>query len=157
MDEDGLPVPVNGQLSVSDVMGLVRLFNDSLLAMETRLGAKMDDNSRAASDRWTKHDRDNERVLADIEKRFAKMEAEFCKQTASIAGDLKAHVAVAQERWDKEHDEELILDARLTPVKGAFAYLRRNWKTILLVIVSILAVLGFSVSTFQNILSGFGV
>jgi len=157
MDEDGLPVPVNGQLSVSDVMGLVRLFNDSLLAMEARLGAKMDDNSQAASDRWIKHDRDSERVLADIEKRFNKMETELCKQTADIAADLKTHIAIADAHWQKEHDEEIAFDARLTPVKGAVGYLRHNWKNILLAVVTILAILGFSVSTFRNILSGLGV
>jgi len=147
--------PSNGSMSVTEVTGLVQLFNNQLLAMEGRLVAKMDDNSRMASERWVKHDHDRERILEDIEKRFGKLEAEMCKQTASLAEDLKAHVAIADAYWAKERDEELILDARLTPVKGAVAYLRRNWKTILLVIVSILAVLGFSANTLEEILEHF--
>lgn len=151
MDEQELPFSQNGQMSVSEVMGLVRLFNDSLLAMEARLGAKMDDNSRIASERWTKHDREFERALADVEKRFSKLETAMENRFCAVEKALQAHIVIAQERWDKEHDEDLILDARLTPVKGAIAYFRRNWKTILLVIMSILAVLGFSSETLRNL------
>jgi len=152
--DDELPVS-NGTMSVTEVTGLVQLFNNQLLAMEGRLSSKMDDNSRMASERWVKHDHDSERILADIEKRFIKMETEMCKQTAAIAAELKAHIAVADAYWAKEHEAEIALNARLTPVKGAVAYFRRNWKTILLVIVSILAVLGFSVNTLETILSHF--
>lgn len=151
-DDHGLPT---GSMSVTEVTGLIQLFNNQLLAMEGRLSAKMDDNSRLASERWTKHDQDSERVLADIEKRFTKLEAELCEQTSVLAAEFKAHTQEAESRWKKERDEEIRLDARLTPVKGVIAYVRRNWKTILLLVVSVLAILGFSVNTLEEILSHF--
>jgi hypothetical protein len=158
-DQTDTVPPSNGNgansMTVTEVTGLVQLFNNQLLAMEGRLSAKMDDNSRMASERWVKHDHDSERILGDIEKRFVNLETEFCKQTSLIAEDLKAHVAIADAHWKKEHDAEVALDARLTPVKGLIGYVRSNWKTILLLIVSVLAILGFSATTLENILEHF--
>ena len=148
-------LPSNGSMTVTEVTGLVQLFNNQLLAMEGRLVAKMDDNSRMASERWVKHDHDRERILEDIEKRFGKLESEMCKQTAALAEDLKAHIAIADAYWTKEHEAEIALDARLTPVKGLIGYVRTNWKTILLLIVSLLAILGFSANTLEGILEHF--
>jgi len=147
----------SGSMSVTEVTGLVQLFNNSLLAMEGRLVAKMDDSSRLASERWIKHDRDSERIVGDIEKRIVTVQCELQKEIDLLATTLKDHIGIANTHWEKEHEEEIRLDARLTPVKGALAYVRRNWKTILLVIMSILAVVGFSRDTLHQLVEALGL
>lgn len=147
----------NGSMSVTEVTGLVQLFNNQLIAMEGRLVAKMDDNSRMASERWVKHDHDAERILIDIEERFQKMQVEFQKEIKAVADGLKEHVDIANAHWSKEHDDEVRLNARLTPVKGLLAYVQRNWKTILLVMMSLLAVIGFSSETIRHFAEALGL
>lgn len=149
-ETNGDEVQLNG--TGINVLELIRMFNDSLHAMEARLGAKMDDNSRIASERWIKHDHDAERIMMDIENRFVKIEANMETRTCEIQKALEVHIAEARERWQREHDEEVAFDARLTPVKGIIGYVQHNWKTILLLIMSVLAILGFSSDTLQRIL-----
>lgn len=132
-----------GSMTVSEVTGLVGLFNESLLAMEGRLVSKMDDSSRRAAERWVKHDLDSERLLKDIEHRFD-----------TIEKALRDHVLIAEKRWAEDHDEELVLQARIKPVTSFATYIARNWRTILLIIVSLLAILGFSSDTLTRVLGG---
>lgn len=128
---DETPVNGNGSMTVTEVTGLVQLFNNQLLAMEGRLVAKMDDNSRLASDRWVKHDRDldaNRKILID---RFEKLE----EAILTVEKTLQAHL-------DKEHDEELVVQARIKPVKSLLDYTVRNWRTIALWVMLILTFAG---------------
>lgn len=126
----------SGGMTASEVTSLVNLFNGMLLAMEGRLTAKMDDNARAATERWAKHDYDAQVTLASWSDRFLKLEEA-----------LDRHLR-------QEEDEDLIVAARIKPVKTTIQYLASNWRTILLLIVSLLAILGFSTRTFQEIIGG---
>lgn len=130
-------------MTAAEVTSLVNLFNGMLLAMEGRLTAKMDESSRRATDRWAKHDLDAQTTMQHWTDQFVRLE-----------GVVDAHVTTAEAHWAAERDEELILAARIKPVKTTVQYLASNWRTILLLIVSALAILGFSTRTFQEILGG---
>jgi hypothetical protein len=132
-----------GSMSVTEVTGLVNLFNGMLLAMEGRLITKMDDNSRMAEGRWARHDADSKKLCETFGDRFERIETV-----------LKTTADALQEHLDKEHDEELRAEERVKPVKTIAQYVGRNWRTILLLIVSLLAVLGFSFDTLSRV-SGF--
>lgn len=142
MDEEPTQATESGgTMSVTEVTGLVQLFNNSLLAMEGRLIAKMDENSRRASERWAKHDLELEANTKRIVARFEKVEASI----TLIEKSLKEHL-------DKEHDDELVVQARVKPITTVAGYIAKNWRTILLLIVSVLAILGFSGETLQTFL-----
>ena len=121
----------NGSMSVTEVTGLVQLFNNQLLAMEGRLITKMDDNSKLASERWIKHDLDLERNRATLIARFEKLE----HAVLTVEQSLQAHL-------DKEHDEELTVQARIKPVKNILDYTVRNWRTIALWVMLVLTFMG---------------
>lgn len=128
-------------LSGADVTALVTLFSNMLHAMEGRLIAKMDDNSRLAIERWAKHDLDSERIQNAWTEKFIGLEKR-----------LDDHLVIANAHFTKERDEDLVSEARVKPVLTAVQYLAKNWRTILLVIVSIIAILGFSGETLNKLL-----
>jgi len=113
-------------MTATEITGLVNLFNGMMIAMEGRLIAKLDENSRGAADRWAKHDRDLETNTARVIARFEKMESAIL----TVEKTLEAHL-------DREHEENLIMEARVRPVKTFAEYLSRNWKTIFLIIALI--------------------
>jgi hypothetical protein len=117
--------------TAADVTGIVGLFNGMLVAMEGRLIDKLNENSRGATERWAKHDREMDANREAVLSRFAKVETSIL----TVETCLNAHL-------DKEHDEELAAKARVQPVVVSAQYLSRNWKTVLLILFSILALAG---------------
>jgi len=127
-------------MTVSEVTGLVNLFTSMLSTSTAQIIGRIDDNARVETERWTRHDVDLERNREAIVARFLKVE------TA-----LDSHLMVANIHFAKEHDEDLVMDARVRPVRSAGDWLARNWRTILLFIFGILALLGFSGETLQRL------
>lgn len=136
-------LPSNGSMSVTEVTGLVQLFNNQLLAMEGRLVAKMDDNSRLASERWVRHDQELEANTRRIVKRFEEIE----KSILVIETTLESHLK-------KEHDEELVVQARVRPVVTVAQYVAKNWRTIALIAALITTGLLAWTETFEHMLTG---
>ena len=130
-----------GSMSVTEVTGLVQLFNNQLLAMEGRIVAKMDDNSRAASERWVKHDHELEVNTKRIVSRFEAVESSIL----TVEKALKTHL-------DREHDEEVASQARVQPIKGFVAWFWRNWRDVLLLAIGIIALLTFLTDWFGHVL-----
>jgi hypothetical protein len=130
-----------GTMSVTEVTGLVNLFNGMLMAMEGRLIAKMDDNSRLASANWIRHDQDLAANTKRIVDRFEKIEASLLK----VETCLQVHL-------DQEHEDRIANEARVKPVIMSVQWLTKNWRTILLFIVAMLAILGFSGETADKLI-----
>jgi hypothetical protein len=134
--------PVNSHgMSVMDVTSLVTMFGGMLSAMEGRILDRMRENSLAATDRWRLHDeqltRDREAVIG----RFTKIEL----RVEEVGVAVTAHHQAA-------HEDQLVADARIKPVKGAVAWIWRNRNSILLVVISVLAILGFLGDTLTGLL-----
>ena len=125
----------------ADAIGLLNVFEHMLLAMERRLVEKMDDNSELAAERWDRHDKDSERTLKAIEDRFEKVHGLIKTVDETLAAHLK-----------KERDEDLVNEIRVQPIVKAVRYVIAHWRTALLIIVSILAILGFSGETLNRLL-----
>lgn len=117
-----------GTMTVSEVTGLVNLFNNQLALMEGRLVNKMDDNSRLASERWVRHDAELDRNTKRIVARFEAIEGSIL----TIEKTLNAHL-------DKEHDEEIATEARVKPVKNVAGWFWRNWRDLLLLFIGLVA------------------
>jgi len=118
-------------MSVSEVTGLVNLFTSMLTTSTAQIIARIDDNSKSETERWRKHDVELDRNREAVVARFLKVEEA-----------LDAHLMVANVHFAKEHDEDLVMDARVQPVKTSIAYVIAHWKTAALVILSVLGLLG---------------
>lgn len=141
--QEGLPTN-GGQMSVTEVTGLVQLFNNQLLAMEGRLAAKMDENSRAAAERWARHDQELEANTKRIVARFEKLEAAILV----VEKTLEAHL-------DREHEEDLITEARVKPVKTVFGWLWSHWRDLLLLFIGLVAAGTFFLDWVTHMVEGF--
>lgn len=139
-------MPIGGvsgsEMTVSDVTGLVHLFNGMLVSMEGRLIAKIDETSRLAAERWAAHDLERLTFRELDAKRFEKLE----QAIFTVEITLKQHL-------DKERDEDLVLDARVRPIKSVGGYIIHNWRTLLLAILAVLAILGITSEAAQPYLN----
>jgi hypothetical protein len=125
------PNPLPPALSVAETTALINVFAGMLNSATQLIITRLDDNSRMASERWAKHDAELDRNREIVVARFLKIE------TA-----LDAHLVVANAHFVREHDEDLVMDARVRPVRVSLAYVIAHWKTALLVILSVLGLMG---------------
>lgn len=125
----------------SDAIGLLNVFEHMLLAMERRLVEKMDSNSKQAAERWERHDKESDRTLQAIEDRFEKVQATI----KTIGDSLEAHL-------EKERREQEVSEARTEPIFKVVGYVTRHWRTILLFIVAMLGIMGFTGETLNKLL-----
>ena len=116
----------------ASAIGLLNVFERMLLAMESRLVAKMDDNARSASERWVRHDelqRERDKLSDD---RFALVER-----------NLQEHVEKARQYMQSRHDAEVRSAARVKPVLTAAQYVVANWRSMALLVLVALVILGY--------------
>lgn len=125
--------PPNGVLTANDVTALVGLMSGMLDRMETRIIARLDENSIRATERWKKHDDELEANTKRIVDRFEKIEADLIDVSRCIHGHLA-----------KEHDEEVALQARVKPVRTIGLWLAMNWRSLLLALLALLGVMGWA-------------
>lgn len=120
--------PPSGAMSASEVLHLVSLFDNSLSKMEKRLVDKMDSNSDAARERWVRHDEDLARNRDAAIARFEKIE----KSILTVETTLNAHL-------QRKHEEDVISQARVRPIKMSVAWLWAQRKDIILFAIFLMA------------------
>jgi hypothetical protein len=141
-DEEPIP-EVPARWSAGDVLGVINVFERMLLAMEARLVAKMDDNSRLASERWAQHD--NQLVANEkrIIERFERLEGDLIKMETTLEAHLKA-----------EEREDIVNEARIRPLKGGIAWFWRNWRDIVLLLIGLFALATFITDALAHVQAG---
>ena len=133
------PHPV--ALTASEITGLIGLFQTMLDAMEGRIIERLDANSRGASDRWRKHDEELAANTKRVVERFEKVEAAIATTTKV----LQAHL-------DREHEEDVRMDARIRPIRGTVGWLWAHWRDVVLLIIGVIAAGTFIVEAFGRVL-----
>jgi hypothetical protein len=108
-------VPLNtltgDRWTVSDALGVLDVFERMLLAMEARLIQKIIDSNQTTSDRFER-----------LEKNLAIVEAA-----------LNLHLKEVER-------EDIVMAARVEPVKQTFGWLWIHWRDLALLAISLLAV-----------------
>jgi hypothetical protein len=132
------PQPV--VLTSAEITGLIGLFQTMLDRTERNILDRLDDNSRGATARWTKHDEDAAAKEARTAARFLKIE------TA-----LDTTVATLQAHLDREHDEDIRMDARIRPIRGSLAWLWNQRRDIVIVLIGLGVLATFLVESFGRI------
>lgn len=125
MEEDAIPVvSTPPSWTAGDVLGVVSVFERMLASMEHRLIDKFEDGSRNANERWVQHERDR----VGLDSRFEKLETRL----HDIETTLTEHLV-------HEREEDLIIQARVRPVKNGFAWLWLHWRDVALLGLAIAA------------------
>ena len=130
-------------LSVADATGLIAAMASLLNTSTQTILAQLAQNSAGAAERWKIHDAELERNRAAIVARFLVIE------TA-----LDEHLQVANAHFAKEHDEDIVMDARIRPVKTGAAWLVANWRSILLLLFGSLGFLAVLADLVARYLGG---
>ena len=130
---DEPPVPsLNG--SVGDAAALIAAVATLVSGSTATIMARLEENSRGATERWRLHDEELARNRAAITAKFEKIERELEAEVQRVERALEEHLVVANAHFQREHDDDLVLRARIEPVKSGVAWITANWKTVVLVV-----------------------
>jgi hypothetical protein len=133
-------------MKVSDVTALVRLFMDMLAGTKKDI---LDEYQRAWKQHAEQHNQSYEQARVDSERAHKELRSEI----VSVREDLNEHLELATHRWQKEDEEDFVFDARVQPLKAVAWWLGKHWRDIVILLVGLLAILGFStewLSQFAN-------
>jgi len=128
-------------MTAAEITSLVSLFQGMLLATESRILAAMADNSRAASERWARHDEELTRNTQRVTDRFAAIDARLQHTTDALTTHL-----------DRERIDDERMDARIRPIRGSLAWLWLHWRDLLLLAIGLAAAGTFLVESFGRVL-----
>jgi anti-sigma-K factor RskA len=141
MTASGSSDSASGSMSVAEVTGLISIFAGMLNTMQANIIGRLDDNSRAASERWARHDQDLDRNREAVVTRFLKVE-----------GSLETQGKVLSNHLERQHDADVRLKARVQPIRTILGLTVKNWRTILLFIFAVLAVAAAAPDALHRIL-----
>jgi hypothetical protein len=133
------PQPIT--LTASEITGLIGLFQTMLDKTEGRILDAMAGNSERATERWAKHDAELERNTKRVTDRFAQIDAR-----------LQTTVDTLQAHLDREHDDDIRMDARIRPIRGSLAWLWAHWRDVVLLMIGLIALGTFAVEAFGRVL-----
>lgn len=145
IDSDG-QVPPETQpstMAVPEVMSLITLFTNLLQAMEHRILSRMDESSLAAAARWKLHDEELERNRIAITARFERNEKAMRELEEALENLLQ-----------REHDEDLVVEARVRPVKTVFGWLWAHWRDLVLLFIGLVAAATFLLDWLTHLVDG---
>lgn len=125
-------------MTVVEVTALVTLFNQMLGTSTSTILAAMAENSRAASERWQKHDADRVTDTQRVVDRFTEQD----RRILTIETTLETWLA-------KEHDEDVAMDARIRPITGTANWVVAHWTQIALVILFLATMLNLILNSVQ--------
>jgi hypothetical protein len=120
-------------LTAAEITGLIGLFQGMLDKTERVILDRLADNARGATDRWTKHD------------------AEQTEATRQIAARFEAVETSVREHHQREHERQLVADARIKPLRGSIAWIWTQRRDIVIVMIGIGVLATFLAETFGRI------
>jgi len=137
--------PPGSALTGTDMLSLIARIDDMLGKMEGRIMDRLGDNASAAAERWKLHDIASERTISGIRA-----------EVAILRADLIEHLRIANLHFDKEEHDQIILDARVKPVKTTVQWLVSNWPKVLALLFGILGFLALLGDWAERYLGGIG-
>lgn len=129
----------NGSPDAAWVAAIAALIAGSTQTIVSRIDAM----ERSENDRWRLHDEELERNRTTVTSKFLKIEAQ-----------LDAHIKIANDRWAKEHDDDVRMDARVRPVQIGVAWAVNHWKDIVILLVGIVGLLAIAADVVSRYLGG---
>jgi len=130
-------------MTASEVATLVSLFQTMLDRTERNILDRLDENSRGANARWTKHDEELDRNREAIAGKFLAMEKR-----------LDDHLVIANAHFTREHDDDLVMQARVRPVQIGVAWAANHWKDIVILSVGVVGLFAVAADIASRYLGG---
>jgi hypothetical protein len=131
-----VPPPILGN---GDVTALMSLINSMLQAMEFRILQRLDLNSQAATERWAKHDAELAENTKRVVDRFERLELALEATNVSV-----------RDHHQREHERQIVTDARIRPIRGSISWLWLHWRDVVLLIIGMIALGTFLVDFFGH-------
>lgn len=116
--------------------------------------ARLDENSRAAADRWKLHDDELSRNRIAITAKFEKVEKELQVEIEILEKELAAHLVVANAHFAREHDDDLVMQARVRPVQIGLQWAVNHWKDIVILVIGVLGLMAVTADVVSRYLTG---
>lgn len=111
------PVTDHPQMNGNEITVLSVVLTQ-MTVMESRLLARMDSNAQAAKDRWTSHDDQHD---------------QWEKSLKALNHRLDDHLR-------DEERKDLVIDARLGPLRSGLYWASREWRTVLIIILLVTSI-----------------
>ena len=136
---------MNGDQSLTgaETATLLTLIDARLARMEDRIIARLDLNAAGAAERWRLHDEQSDLAVETITAKFV-----------ALGERLDAHVVVANAHFARQHDDDLVMQARVRPVRVGVAWAASHWKDIAILLVGILGFLAVAADLASRYLGG---
>lgn len=150
-DEPTPPPTLNG--SVGDAAALIAAVATLVSGSTATIMARLEENSRGATERWRLHDEELGRNRTAITAKFEKIERELEAEIKRVEQALEAHLVVANVHFQREHDDDLVLRARIQPVKSGVAWLIANWKTVALFVALLVSWILLGVESIEHVIT----
>jgi hypothetical protein len=136
-------------MSVVEVTALVTLFNQMLQGSTASILAAMAANSAAASERWQKHEADHAADLADNTRRITDHFALHENRIKGLDTRIDSTDETVQGILDKEHDDDVRMDARVRPITRSAQWLTDHWKDVALLLLGLAAIVNVILNSMQ--------
>jgi len=135
------PVVGGNGTGVAEAANLIAAVATLVSGSTSTIMARLDENSRGATERWRQHDAELERNREAITAKFIKLEKA-----------LDDHIVIASVHFARQHDDDLVMRARVQPVRTAGAWIVANWKTVGLIAALIISWVLLGVESVEHIL-----
>ena len=136
---------MNGDQSLTgaETATLLTLIDARLARMEDRIIARLDLNAAGAAERWRLHDEQSDLAVETITAKFV-----------ALGERLDAHVVVANAHFARQHDDDLVMQARVRPVRIGAAWAASHWKDIAILAVAVLGLFAVTADILSRYLGG---
>ena len=136
---------MNGDQSLTgaETATLLTLIDARLARMEDRIIARLDLNAAGAAERWRLHDEQSDLAIETITAKFV-----------ALGERLDAHMVVANAHFARQHDDDLVMQARVRPVQIGVAWAASHWKDIAILAVAVLGLFAVTADILSRYLGG---
>jgi hypothetical protein len=129
--------------SIGDAASLIAAVATLVAGSTQTIMSRLDENARGATERWRLHDEQ----LADNTRRVvARFEA--------LERGLTTTEQALRQHLDAQHDEDLVMQARVRPVRIGVAWMVAHWKDVAILVVAVLGLFAVTADILSRYLGG---
>ena len=140
--------------SVAEATGLIAAVATLISSSTSTIMARLDALERGETTRWRLHDEELERNRATITEKFEKIETELAAEIVRVEQALETHLKIANIHFAREHDDDLVMQGRVRPIKTGVAWIVANYKNIVILLIGILGFVAVAADIAARYLGG---
>ena len=146
--------PVVNDNAVVEASSLIAAVAALIASSTATIMARLDAMERSETTRWRLHDEELERNRATITAKFEKVENELAAEIVRVEKALEAHLVLANIHFAREHDDDLVMQGRVRPLKAGASWIAANYKSVLIILFGFLGFLAIVADLASRYLGG---